>query len=262
MSVLLAMDAYLGDDPARSVAYVQDALPLVPEAWSFMRGLALLAQGLSMQASGQGSAAVRHLIDGYGMLGDRTSPYALRHLQVLSFIYYMEGEDLELLEQTAQKLAEESERKALTFLQSWGLLMHGLAHYQRNELADARQTLARLLELRYTGNMGALRGGMSQLALILQSMGEEREVEDRLELLRQLDLDQFGRESDETRSLDARLALMRGDLQGACRWADSFRGACAASGVALAGSPAYRQSSDPIGARSRGRFAIGARNPG
>ncbi len=175
-----------------------------------------------MQARGQGSAAVRHLIDSYGMLGDRATPYALRHLQVLSFIYYMEGEDLDLLSQTAQKLSEESETRALPFLQSWGLLMHGLAQYQLNELADAKQTLARLTAFRYTGNLGALRGGTSQLALILQSMGEEHEVEDQMKLLRQLDLDQFGRESDETRSLDARLALMRGDWHGACRWADGF----------------------------------------
>ena len=72
-------------------------------AWLFLH------ECLSMQACGQGSAAVRHLIDSYGMLGDRATPQALRHLQVLSFIYYMEGEDLDLLKETAQKLTEESE---------------------------------------------------------------------------------------------------------------------------------------------------------
>jgi LuxR family maltose regulon positive regulatory protein len=220
--VVAGVDAYLRDDPASSIAYVQDVLTLLPEEWSFIRGLAVLAHGLSMQALGQGAAAVRQLADGYEILRDRSSTYALRHLQSLSYIYYVEGEDLELVQQTAQKLTEESERKTFDILLSWGLLMQGLAHSQRNELADARQNLARLLQLRYSGNMGALRAGISQLALVEHSLGEDDAVSDRLQLLRQFDLDQFGRESDETRSLRARIALARGDAESAVRWADSY----------------------------------------
>ena len=205
-----------------AAAYSRETLALLPEAWLFARGGGVLFQALAMQASGQWQAAVRLLIESYESLGDRASVYALRHLQGLCMVYYRQAGDLEQVVQTGQRLAKGAERSGLSLLHSWGYQYVGLAHYQRNELAAARQCFTRLLDFRYTANIGALRDGVQRLALIHEIAGEQAEAWEMVQLLSQLDLDQMGHEGDETRALRARLWLMRGELESAARWADDF----------------------------------------
>ena len=121
-----------------------------------------------------------------------------------------------------QRLTEGAERSGLSLLHSWGFQYVGLAHYQRNELAAARQCFSEILDHRYTANIGALRDGVQRLALIHEIAGEQAEAWAMVQFLSQLDLDQMGREGDETRALRARLWLMRGELESAARWADDF----------------------------------------
>ena len=175
-----------------------------------------------MQISGQAQAAVRLLIESYESLGDRESVYALRHLQGLCMVYYRQAGDLEQVVHIAQRLAEGAGRSGINLLHSWGHQNAGLAFYQRNELAAARQCFARLLDFRYTANIGALRDGVQRLALIHGIAGEQAEAWEMVQLLGQLDLDQMGQEGDETRALRARLWLIRGELESAARWADHF----------------------------------------
>ena len=182
----------------------------------------MLFQALALQASGQWQEAVRFTIASYKGLGDQTSVYALRHLQGLSLVYYRQAGDLEQVVQTGQRLAEAAERSGLSLLHSWGHQWLALAHYQRNELAAARQCFARLLDFRYTANIGALRDGVQRLALIHEIAGEQAAAWEYGQSLSQLDLDQMGQEGDETRALRARLRLMRGELESAARWADDF----------------------------------------
>ena len=175
-----------------------------------------------MQISGQAQAAVRLLIESYESLGDRESVYALRHLQGLCMVYYRQAGDLEQVVHIAQRLVEGAGRSGINLLHSWGHQNAGLAHYQRNELAAARQCFARLLDFRYTANIGALRDGVQRLALIHEMAGEQAEAWEMVQLLGELDLDQMGHEGDETRALRARLWLKRGELESAARWADDF----------------------------------------
>ena len=140
---------------------------------------------------------MRLTIESYESLGDRASVYALRHLQGLCMVYYRQAGDLEQVAQIAQRLAEGAERSGLSLLHSWGYQNVGLAHYQRNELAAARQCFARLLDFRYTANIGALRDGVQRLALIHEMAGEQAEAWEMVQLLSQLDLDQVGHEGDE-----------------------------------------------------------------
>ena len=222
LAVLSAFVAYLDNDVDGATASSRAALALLPEAWLFARGGGVLFQALAMQISGQAQAAVRLLIESYESLGDRESVYALRHLQGLCMVYYRQAGDLEQVAQIAQRLAEAAERSGISLLHSWGYQNAGLAHYQRNELAAARQCFARLLDFRYTANIGALRDGVQRLALIHEIAGEQAEAWAMVQFLSQLDLDQMGHEGDETRALRARLWLMRGELESAARWADDF----------------------------------------
>ena len=222
LAVLSAFVAWLGNDVDGAAAYSRETLALLPEAWLFARSGGVLFQALAMQAGGQWQAAVRLLIESYESLGDRTSVYALRHLQGLCLVYYRQAGDLEQGVQTGQRLAEAAERSGLSLLQGWGYQCVGLAHYQRNELAAARQCFIKLLDLRYTANIGAVRDGVQRLALIHEIAGEQAEAWAMVQFLSQLDLDQMGHEGDETRALRARLWLMRGELESAARWADDF----------------------------------------
>ena len=217
-----AFVAYLGNDQDGAAAHSRETLALLPEAWLFVRGGGVLFQALALQASGQWQEAVRLTIESYEGLGDQTSVYALRHLQALSMVYYRQAGDLEQVVQTGHRLVKGAERSGLSLLHSWGDLLVGLAHYQRNELADARQCFARLLDFRYTANIGALRDAVQRLALIHEIAGEQDEAWAMVQFLSQLDLDQMGHEGDETRALRARLWLMRGELESAARWADDF----------------------------------------
>ena len=217
-----AFVAYLGNDQDGAAAHSRETLALLPEAWLFVRGGGVLFQALALQASGQWQEAVRLTIESYEGLGDQTSVYALRHLQALSMVYYRQAGDLEQVVQTGHRLVKGAERSGLSLLHSWGYQLAGLAHYQRNELAAARQCFARLLDFRYTANIGALRDGVQRLALIHEIAGEQAAAWEMVQLLSQLDLDQMGQEGDETRALRARLWLMRGDLESAARWADDF----------------------------------------
>lgn len=222
LAVLSAVGAYFSSDPSSAGTYGREALALLPEAWGFVRGGGRLFQVLAMQAGGQGQAAVQFLLEEYESRDGRASTYSLRLMQALCFITYRQAEDLERMIQTAQKLAAAAERSKLNLLQSWGHYLIGLAHYQRNELPAARQSFARLLDFKNTGNIGALRDGVQRLALIHQIAGEQAEAWEMLQFLSQLDLEQTGREGDETGALRARLWLMRGDIASAGRWADNF----------------------------------------
>ena len=203
LAVLSAFVAWLGNDVDGAVAYSRETLALLPEAWLFARSGGVLFQALALQAGGQWQAAVRLLIESYESLGDRTSVYALRHLQGLCLVYYRQAGDLEQGVQTGQRLAEAAEHSGLSLLQGWGYQCVGLAHYQRNELAAARQCFIKLLDLRYTANIGAVRDGVQRLVLIHEIAGEQAAAWAMVQFLSQLDLDQMGHEGDETRALRA-----------------------------------------------------------
>ena len=222
LALLSAFTAYLDNDSDSALALSREGLALLPEAWLFARGGGVLFQALALQASGQWQEAVRLAIESYASLGDRADVYALRHLQGLCMVFYRQAGDLEQVAQTARRLTERAERSGLHLLHSWGFQYVGLAHYQRNELAAARQCFSEVLDHRYTANIGALRDGVQRLALIHEIAGEQAEAWAMVQFLSQLDLDQVGHEGDETRALRARLWLVRGELESAARWADDF----------------------------------------
>ena len=73
------------------------------------------------------------------------------------------------------------------------------------------------------------------------------------QFLSQLDLDQMGREMDETSALRARLGLMRGDRPARGRWADNFMTPVPDEPWIWQDPPAPDQSADPL--RTRGTAA-------
>ena len=104
LAVLSALVAYFGSDLDAAAAYSREALALLPEAWSYARGVGR-GRPSPCHAGRRPGAGGRAASDReYESLGDRTSTYALRHLEVLCMIDYRQAEDLEQVMQTAQKL--------------------------------------------------------------------------------------------------------------------------------------------------------------
>ena len=178
-------------------------------------------------------------------------------------IYYRQAGDLSRVVQNRAEAPEGAERSRLSLLHSWGYQYMGLAHYQRNELAAARQCFIRLLDLRYTANIG-LRCAMacSALALIHEMAGEQAEAWEMVQFLSQLDLDQVG--------------TRRGRKRAPCA---PGSGSCAGNWTAPPGGrttlrrrvpdeawpwhdpPHLTKATDPAGPGHGGRCAVGAGAP-
>jgi LuxR family maltose regulon positive regulatory protein len=223
MLALRAQQAYLSNQTKRAIDLCQEALALLPPAWIYVRGGAMLYLGMSMQASGQALAAERLLLDEYESHGDKTDAYALLILVSLCFIYLNSGQ-LELTRQTAQALLQAATRGRIATMKNWGNWFTGVVCYQRNELQAAAQHFSQIIEDRYTAQITAYRDAVAGLALIHQINGESTEIWRDLESISQFDVEMSGNEDQRTRSLRARLMLMQGDLEGAGRWVNTFTG--------------------------------------
>ena len=101
--------------------------------------------------------------------------------------------------------------------------------------------------MRYVVHAHAARNGLVGLALTLQAQGQSAEAWETLDLLSRFDLDLVGLETDDTRALQARLALAQGDLESAHRWADSVFRAGARPALDLDAAVAPHQGADPAG---------------
>ena len=218
---LRAQQAYFSNQPTRAIDLCRQALALLPQSWTYVRGGAMLYLGMSMQASGQALAAERLLLDEYESCSDKTDAYALLLLRSLVFIYFNTGQ-LEQARQVAQVLLQGATHRRIAIVQNWGDWFLGLVCYQRNELEAAAQHFTRIVENRFTAHIATYRDAVAGLALIHQIQGESSEAWQMVELISQFDLEQRGSEDERTRSLRARLMLWQGDLEGAGRWADTF----------------------------------------
>ncbi len=221
MLALMAQEAYLNNQPARCVAYCEEALALLPPSWTYVRGGAIVYWGLGMGASGQGRTAERTLLDEYESLDDRTTGYALRILQALCF-NYLNAAQFEPARQTAHVMLQQAIRGGLVTPQGWAHFYRGLVSYQWNDLDAAGVHFAELVDQRYKIQTLAAHSGMTHLALVRRARGESAEAWGLTEILSEFQLEQGGREDDALHSLRAGLMLDQGDREGAFRWADAF----------------------------------------
>ncbi len=218
-----AQIAFMFNQPAHALALCQEALALLPAAWLHGRGSVMLYTGMSMQALGRGDEVERLLRSQYESLGDKANNYAVRLLFGLTVVHYQTGE-MELARQAAQGMLHQAIRSRLPVLQGWARFLLGRVHYDWNDLDRAGDYFGELVDMRYVIHAHAARNGLVGLALTLHAQGQDAEASETLELLSRFDLDLIGHETDDTRALQARLALAQGDVASAGRWADSISG--------------------------------------
>ncbi len=221
IATIHSIDAYFHNQPERALEYCREGLALLPQSWTYARGVLMIFLGLSMQASGQSQAAERLLFDQYESCDDKTDSFAMRLVLPLCFNYLTNG-NFEQSRQVANIMIEQAARSKLPVMKGWGHYFIGLVKFQWNELDAAEEHLAEVMESRFNVTAITAQHAMAALARLYQIKGKSEDARKVLETLSQFDMERVGYESYETLSLRARLNLMQEKLDDAYRWADSF----------------------------------------
>ena len=141
IATIYSIDAYFHNQPVRALECCREGLALLPQSWTYARGLLMIFLGLSMQASGQSQAAERLLFDQYELRDDKTDGFAMRLLLPLRFNYLTNG-NFEQSRQVASIMIEQAARSKLPVMKGWGHYFIGLVKFQWNELDAAEEHLA------------------------------------------------------------------------------------------------------------------------
>ena len=213
--------AYFQNHMEQGVQYVQEALALLPESWTYLRGGCLLFLGMSMQALGQGHTVNALLWTQYETLHEKTNAYATRILFALC-VNEIQAGHLEQARQTGELMLEQAQRGGLPVLQGWAHYWLGLIDYSRNDLAQATQHFRAIVEMRFVIQARTARNGLMGLILAQLAQGYNPLARDTLDLLSRFEMETLDLETDETRSLRAQLRLQLGEPLAALRWADAF----------------------------------------
>lgn len=222
--IMLALQgelAFFRNQADTSVASVQQSLPLVPEAWTHVRGSCLLFLGISMQALGQSDVAAELLWAQYTAWHDKTDAGATRILFALCLNDIQAGQ-LERARQVGALMLEQARRGGLRVLQGWANYWLGLIAYAWNDLETAAQHFQAVVDLRFAIHARTARNGLMALSLTELARGDSVQAWDMLRLLSEYEIVLLGMESDETRSLRAQLQMLHGQTRSALAWADAF----------------------------------------
>lgn len=223
---LLYFKAYIcfwSGDGQSAAAFLKRVLELAPKnPDSFLRAQAELFAGMSAFLNGQGDAAIdtfdrrlREQGDDSSMLCERLTfgKATLRLLQA----------DLAPAERASQQLRDNAQRAGHTFVSCWGDYMLGLIALQRLDLREARQRFDKLVKNRYVAHLRAAIDSMVGSAIVSELLGESERADRYLEIAREyadwaVDPMYF----DLACSGEARVALLRGNIDAAVRWQRSY----------------------------------------
>jgi LuxR family maltose regulon positive regulatory protein len=201
-----------------ALACATQALADIPPAHYFSRGQALFFGGLAQHASGHTAAAIRVLRE---LLAQGTSASAAMNMRLLTALCVIQLDVLnqEELQPTAESLLRQAEADGFVISKAWGHLFLGKVSYEANDLESAQFHFLAGAALRNIGNGTCIHECFVGLALTYAALGQwERAAETAVTLVKfdsdPLSLERIGH----AYSLQARLALMRGDVDSARRW--------------------------------------------
>jgi len=195
-----------------------NALENLPRAYAFYRSFAMLILALAYQMTGQTETALRTLDDFLAEVG-LPKTVIVRLLIGQAYIHIRAG-NLRQASRILQQLKQIADKAGLTVSMVIADWLLGRISYEWNHLETARQYLAAVFELRFGGNYGMVCDSTMSLALTNMAQGELDKSEETMAALREFALETGIIEKLHTiDSFEARLALLRGDLQPAIRWA-------------------------------------------
>ena len=218
---LTGLQRFWSGDGARSEASFNEVLGSVPEGDSWIRADSELFRGMALHISGRSedairrfeAAIVRNPVSG-GLVWSRL-------VTGLSFLRLLRGELSQACNE-AIRLEKGTRRQDDLSLEAWIAYVLGSAALQRFDLVMAREHLSRAtLTILHTR---AAHDSVAGLALACQMTGRPEEADAHVAHARET-----AQWSDNLEKLavagscEARIALLRGDLDAAARWQRSFR---------------------------------------
>jgi LuxR family maltose regulon positive regulatory protein len=205
---------------SESVPLAWQALEVLPEAWRFARGTAMVYLGLGMLMEGQYHQAVELLTYACERQHDPGSTYRARLLFTLASIHILHGE-LELGRQAAEQMLRDALGHNLLLMQGWGYYLLGRVYQEWNQLDLAAKYFRQAADRRFTSNLMPPLESIASYLDILHTLGRGEEGQQFLESLEQLH-SELSVMPPMLLSLLAWLKLQDGNREEARRWAESF----------------------------------------
>ena len=176
----LRTQIYFGLSDTRScIAAAETGLRLAPRNCWTSRIFAWLMGCVAQAIEGNRAKAYEQIYSSFVNERDQGDGFRLRLMVSLGFVHTVTG-DLAGQAQTGLELLKSygSADSPLVFNkwahhQNWAHYFLGMAHYHRNELAEAEEVLSALIEQRYQCNVHCAIQCMFMLALTYQAQGRE-----------------------------------------------------------------------------------------
>lgn len=214
--------AFWSSDAASCASDLEEVLDAIPERDSWIRGEVMLYRGLALHVSGREDEAIRFLNSGIARNGSSHALVWGRLVAGLVFLRLLRGELMQA-DQEAARLGDGARRAGSEYLEAWSAYLSGNAGLQRFDLLRATQRLGFAASKRSILHTRAAIDGLAGLALVCEMSGASEEADLQLERGRELARWSGVVENQSiVRSCEARLALLRGDLDEAAQWQASF----------------------------------------
>ncbi|RJX19766.1 MAG: hypothetical protein C4575_07960 [Desulforudis sp.] len=222
-AALNCFNHYLELDSEKAFAFAEQAVELIPAAHPWARAFAAVFQARTLQMAGkiQDAVAVMHrALDDESLKGNYSQALLLTGL---CFVNWQEAH-LPALRLTAKGLLTLGKESGQLEILARGKFFMGLVHYQRNELDQAEQMLASLLDYQYVQKGWNFFNSAFALALTYQAQRRPRKayevadwvVDHAMQIQNAFPM-QVGQ------AFWAELALRQGRREEAERWAQRFK---------------------------------------
>ena len=214
-----ATQYYYAGDPVRSMTAAQRALEKLPAAWWLLRAQSRLFLSLGYLARGDLRQAYAACYDAGEP--DHGRPFQMRLLLDACFIHWLAA-DLAGLTQAATQILNGSDLAGSQVETiTWARYHLGVAHYQRNNLAEAEQQLAPLVRQPYQCHVQCFLNGAAALALVYQAQGQPDKAREIAESMVAFALEIRGTIGlPAAKAFQADLALRQGRRAEASYWAE------------------------------------------
>lgn len=216
---LRSQDMFWQHRPREAHALGMQAVGLLPPASHFARGLALYYAAFGLHVDGDTITARRLLRD---QLEQSTPASVAADMRYLLGLCVLQQDSLELnqLHTTAMIMLRQAEAVGFLISKAWAHYFLGRARYEANDLASAQLHFSTGAALRYSANGICSHECLTGLALTYAAQGQWQQAAETAATLVEFDSTPLSVERlVHTQTLQARLALLRGDLDSARLWA-------------------------------------------
>jgi LuxR family maltose regulon positive regulatory protein len=209
--------SYWSGNPEIALPHLQKAIKLLSETQMLFMGMAHLHIGLARAVTGQNELAIKEL-NNLLSNGKEDILYNTRLVAGLFYINYFAG-NIKFSRREAQRLQNISERHNLYYTNAMGVCMEAISCFNSYALQDALHLFEIAEQNRYILHKGTALDAIAGKIITHQLLQQPNEANKSLGLL-----ESFEKEIDSSallsisKSCNARLALLRGDLKSALSW--------------------------------------------